>query len=490
MTNSQAALARDAARGTVWVSVAQASLTGFGYLVVILLARGLAPAEFGVYGLLYSYLTALEIILQIGIPGAVSRLIAGQRASERHLASTGITLITLIFLGVFAVVWMTAPLIARGLQLEGSEHLIRIAALDMPFFGLYASLTNILTGHRRFRAYSAAVIVYALSKPLGIVLLSAMGELTVANALLVNALTSVCGFVTAAAFAGRAPFKLRLTEARLVLSVAGPASFIVMGSQVLLYFDLWGVHFFEAAASATAYGYYVAAKSLARIPNFTAFVANAVLVPSLAHAMAQKNAAGIRQFVQGTSRILLITLLPGCALLAVEAEPLMALLFSADYGAGAPYFRLLVIANGLLYTLLFVFLSMLLALSLQKRAARLVLLSLLPALIAITVFVPLLGMRGGALASMTATFIATVAAGSMLYRESGARLAVSEVLRALAVTAILCGVAAVIPSSGWMTVVELVCLLPVLGALAFVFGLLGTADLSLLRRKPAQEGER
>ena len=61
--------------------------------------------------------------------------------------------------------------------------------------------------------------------------------------------------------------------------------------------------------------------------------------------------ASAQRSARAAIRFLIALLVPGCALVAVHARELMALLFSAAYADGARLLMLLIFAQGLSYTM-------------------------------------------------------------------------------------------------------------------------------------------
>ena len=75
-----------AARGMIALMVAQIWIMLSGYIIAVALARSLGPALFGVYGVVYSVLLSVELIGRLGLPQAVSKLVAekGSSAQQRR----------------------------------------------------------------------------------------------------------------------------------------------------------------------------------------------------------------------------------------------------------------------------------------------------------------------------------------------------------------------------------------------------------------------
>src|SRR4030095_15288371 len=67
--------------------------------------------------------------------------------------------------------------------------LFRLAILDIPLNGMYLAYQGILRGHRRFGTLSIGLILYGLTKVVGILALWNIG-LSVSGALIVNALAT------------------------------------------------------------------------------------------------------------------------------------------------------------------------------------------------------------------------------------------------------------------------------------------------------------
>jgi O-antigen/teichoic acid export membrane protein len=469
-----------AARGTLWHGMSQVVQAVSGYVVAVILARGLGPADFGVYGLIYSFLMAVELITLLGIPGAVSRLTAEGHDEDGSLRATGLALVASLCLVAFGILWLLAPVLAAWLGVPSSAGLIRIAIVDVPCFGVYFLIAHVLNGRRDFAGQSVGITFYALTKVVGTAALAFLG-LSIAGALIVNILASLVGLLCVAWRAGRPTVAFRLAAARPILRLAAPVAWIALGTQLLLNIDLWFLGHAGAAIGADTGGYYVAAKNLARIPNLIAFVMNAVLIPSIAHAMATGDSALSRRIIRGSMRFLALTLLPGCALMATVAGPLMALLFSAEYSAGARYLQLLVIANGLLQTLCSTLITILVATRRQHAGAMVALTAILPAVAFNAVLVSWWGPVGAGLAAVLSAAVAVIVAGTVTYRHLGAFIDLRTLVRVLLATAAVCAIASLLPFKGMMLIAELILLGLLFLGLSAALGLITREDLLSLR---------
>ena len=164
-----------------------------GYVIAVVLARGLGPAAYGIYGLLMSMLLWLEISSAFGIQQATTKLIP-ESTNQRAVAQTSAAALLTVTLVVFALCWLAAPIVASAFAIDGGTRLFRIAVIDIPFNGLYIAYQGMMMGHRRFGKLSVALILYSAAKMGGTLLLLIIG-MSVEAALIVNVLATVAALI-------------------------------------------------------------------------------------------------------------------------------------------------------------------------------------------------------------------------------------------------------------------------------------------------------
>ena len=176
--------------------VAQLWLTLCGYAMAVLLARGLAPARYGIYGVVYSVLLSVELIGRLGLPQAITKLAAEASDRDRRVETTAVTIAGVASLALFLAFWAVAPWLASLLRIEDGAWLFRIAALDIPFYGLFFIAIALLNGRQQHLAAGVATGCYATVKLAGIAVLAALGP-TVEGALVANVVGSAAGLAAA-----------------------------------------------------------------------------------------------------------------------------------------------------------------------------------------------------------------------------------------------------------------------------------------------------
>jgi O-antigen/teichoic acid export membrane protein len=477
-------IGRLAATGVVWQMMGFATVTVCGYIVAVLLARNFGPAVFGIYGVVYSVLMATELMLRLGVPQALTKLIGGAPdGGGVGLQNTGITLTLIVNLAGFAIFWMAAPYVAEALHVPFGARLFRIAILDIPFYALFVTLSHILNGRRKFLYTGLAHCGYGLAKVAGVVIMLMTDTLSIAGALYVNVSASIVGMAILLIPVRIGSYRPTLSAQAGVIALAIPITIGDVGLQVLLGIDLWLLNALGTAITADIKGAYVAAISLARLPNVVAHVLTAVLVPSIARALGagEREAAG--RLVIGTMRFMAVLVLPVCALVAANAAEAMQLLFSDEYLSGTSFLVLLVFAQGLGFTLVSAMLAILIGAGASRVAAQRIYIALAIAIALNLILIPLIGAMGSALAALFSFVTAGFLLARLVRQHLGVLLEWRATLLALLVSMAV-GIAGwLIPAAGWMLLVEIVGLgLAYLG-IVWAMGLVSLADLAQLRRR-------
>jgi O-antigen/teichoic acid export membrane protein len=473
-----------AARDALVVATGQLALALAGFLAALLLARELGPAAYGVWGIVYALLAGVEQIGRLGIPQATSRLVAEADGRDRALERRAVTLVALVFAALFASLWIGAPWLERLFAVPDGTRLLRIAALDVVPFGLFAVTVAILNGRRDFVLEGVANIAYAGARILGLLLLLPFG-LTIEAALLVTAGSSVVGCAATLWRLGPHVLRPRLDGFAPILKVAAPVAVAWGAAGLLSQLDLWALNAFGSAVEREVKGWYTAALNLARLPNLLAFVATSILVPTIARALGAGDRAAAGASLRGGVRLLLVVLLPVGAVGAVEARGLLELLFSPAYGDGAPLLALLLLAHGVLHTAFVTLGSVLLAAGREGVAALLAPAAAALALLLLPAGTLLAGAVGTAAGSLLTGLLASTLGAWVVWREVGPLVDPGEVVRVAACTAAVTLLVLVLPGRGPWLLGELALGASVYLGLLLATGLLGRIDAGSLRAPAA-----
>ena len=332
-----------AARGTMQLLIGRGLFMVSGYLITVILARGLGPAAYGVYGVVMSLLLWIEVVGDLGIQRATIKMIP-EESSASDVAKTSSALLLLVSFVLFGLCWIAAPWIATVFGLEDGARLFRIAILDLPFNGLYLAYQGILQGHRRFGSLAVTLTLYSLVKLVGTAALLVIG-LSVEAALIVNVLATV-GALLFLFTQDRPRISLPSSAmAKKMLGIAAPLGVFVVTTQFVLSAHLWMLK--RYSENDAVIGHYAAAFNLARLPTVVPFVLTGVVLASISMALAREDIGLARHYLQAASRFIFVVLLPVCVLGAWDAGPIMAFVFSDSYLEGGAFLAWLLGAFGL-----------------------------------------------------------------------------------------------------------------------------------------------
>lgn len=423
-----------AGRGTVQMLVARMVFLVAGFFVSVILARGLGPVQFGIYGVVMSLLLWFEMILAAGVPGATTKLLHEHPDETQQVEQTAHAVMLLWCVPLFVGSWLIAPRLAAWFGFSTEGALFRLAILDLPLMAVYLAYQGILTGHRFFGAVAACLIIHTTSKLVGILILLGFG-LSVFGALIAHVAATVAVLVYLLI---RHPIRRAAPSSRMIrtmIGVALPMGAYLVALQILLGAGLWLLKAMETDAGETV-GYYVAALNVTRVLTVVPSVVTGVVFTSLAWAIAHSDRKKIRDFIEGATRFGLVLLAPGCTLIMIDAEGIMALLFSDVYRPGGTTLRYQTVGFGALAFFDILFHALMAAGAFRQSAAIVV--ALIPALLVATyLLIGYLGGAGAALALAGTIVAGTVLAAVLVYRRFGTIARPATVVRVTMATLVM-----------------------------------------------------
>jgi O-antigen/teichoic acid export membrane protein len=461
-------------RGTVQILISRVLLLLSGFAVSIILARGLGPAEFGVYGVVMSMMVWLERVISAGIPGATATLLLRGGGQQTTIQQSARVLMGLLAVPMFGLVWIAAPTMSEYLGIASGTTLIRLAALNLPAMALYYAYDSIFNGQRMFAAQSMLQIAQSAAKLAGILILLWIG-LSVAGAFIAHiAATAIAVLLV--------PLRFRIERGRPswatmreMIRIALPMGTYLIALSVLMSLSLWQLQ--AAAAQATEdVGFYVASVNLTRIMMMVPSTVSGVLFASLAWAISTSQQQLVQKYLEEAVRFALVVTAPACVVLAIDAPAILGFLFGANYSAGGQILAVLCIAFALV-AIVDVLCHALMANGRFALAAG-VLVALVPLLYGLNaILIPRYGAVGAALASLSALSVGAATVAILASRHLGVPIRFRTLSRIAAACVVIGFASAWMPVTGWMLVIKLGGLAALYFALLWLTGVVSTQDL-------------
>lgn len=134
-----------------WSVVRVLTLIGLRFGVLMILARLLAPEEFGLMSAALIVFSISGLFYQLGLGAAI---IQRRNLTTSHIRS-GVTGSVLVSLLVGGVVVIAAPGISGFFDFEGLTPILRVVALEFPFAGISAIARALMERDLRFRELAA-----------------------------------------------------------------------------------------------------------------------------------------------------------------------------------------------------------------------------------------------------------------------------------------------------------------------------------------------
>jgi O-antigen/teichoic acid export membrane protein len=437
------------------------------YLITVILARELGPADYGVYGFIMSVLVWIEIVTGAGVPGAIARLIPQYEDQASALELLGLGFLFVVSLIGFGLFWLCAPTLAHFFRIPMGTTLFRLAIVDLLFNGLYVAYQGLLSGHRRFGTLSAGFIVYSTVKLGSVMVLWLFLGLSIPGVLVCNALATLGALVY---FVCTDPPRFSRPDYELlrpILRIAIPIGAMLIIWLVLLNLDLWALKSLWAG-SGDVIGIYIASLNIPRMLLVIPNVLGDVLFVSLAWALARQDEGLAQRYIQAATRFTFVVLVPCCVLLAQHAEAVMTLVYSNVYAVGRTYLCLQLIA---VVFLAFLNLCMnALAAGAKYTQTIVILSSLIPfALLLNLILIPRFGATGAALSLGLMGGLGAGMTAVLVYRRFGVLLRLSTVVRVMVATALMTLISTQLPMAGAGLLLKFVFLL---GSYAFLLSFL------------------
>lgn len=383
------------ARGTILMMLGQASFLLSAFAINFGLARLLGPSDYGTFGLVMSVLIVIELFVITGIPELVQKF-GGEKPENMYLLKHK-TLPWQLFYSclVFVLFWLASSRIAQSFGDTALAYFLRIASIDIVFYGLFKYYQGLQNGLHRFDKHAVLGICYAGSKVVAIFGLVLSG-FSLAGALVGNMLGSIGGLAVGV-------WVTRIPKASGELDPIPYVKFIVpnilyfVGLYLFFCIDLWFVKIYQSDLEV---GYYVSAGALARIPYVFSIALSAALLPSLSKATRLRDEKQVRAMVRESLRYMIMFLLLFSVVVVTTARSLVSTLFGREYVAAAPALAILIV--GLSLITIFAVLNTVLQ-SRGRMTLSFVLMAVLVVLdvAANAVLVPRFGIKGAALATTT-----------------------------------------------------------------------------------------
>lgn len=493
--------ARVAGRGVVLITLAKIVFVGTSFGVQLVLPGVLgSPTEWGALSVAMTLTAILTNTLVAATLQTVSRFTAADeaRASETLRESLGVQLTIGAVLGG-GMALAAGTVAEHGLHDGALAPLLRVEAIVVASYALYAALVGALNGRRRFAPQAGLDMGFSVLRTIGLVggaaigfgaIGSLSGLASAAVGILVIAL-----FVVGTGSASRSlplgkHFALFLPIAAYQLALNGLLQLdLLMLKRVAAELAIEAGRSAEDAAALASRlsGFYRNAQTFAFVPYQLTIAITMVLFPTIAKATAEGDEARTRAAITGAMRFSLLLLVAIAAPVAGASSGVLRIAYSGELASAGGALAVLAIGQ-VAFALFAVAATVLTSSGRAWRAVAFGTIGVLVVVVADWIAMHAVGLEGDlpratAIGTSIGSFVALVLVGLALRVGYGAFLPLASALRVLVAGLVAAAVAHVVPhETRWTAIAALAA-----GASAYVVVLvalreLGDAELALVRR--------
>ncbi len=408
-------------KATFYLTLSSVIFMTSGYIINIWLGRHLGPSEYGVYGIIISIVTVINLTQIAGLPQAVAKYISSDIDNSEAIYRTGFLLQLISTCLVSLIFFLFSQSIANLLKDSNLTLYLQLAAFIFPIYGLFALLTGYYNGMHLFGRQAFIHIVYSVVKVITIFIL----------AIYFHLLGVIIGFIISPIIAMLSGFHMPRSDStyfpfKKLLLFSLPLICVAIFSNLLQSIDLF---FVKAIMHSDKYaGFYTANQNIAEIPFYALTALSSILLPSISRSVSQNLHEQTRSLISKSLRFGILILTPGVILISATSFKILAFLFSSEYSPGATSLSILVIGSGFftLFTLLSTIIS---SAGFPHKSAILAGIGVLITSFLCMLLIPHFGLNGAALATTIAGGFMMIASAVIVYRKFNVLFSIKSVIK-------------------------------------------------------------
>ncbi len=399
-------------RGMFYLTIRQALFVGSNVILHIYLARKLGLEQYGIYGVLASFIALNEFILMKAAYETLSRHVAAGGASAREIVRRSRGLFLLICFVVCVGYFLLSGQIASLLKDSGLRQFVRLCALIIPVSCLSTVYLGALNGMGRYGVQAFIAAVFVMIKLTFVVTLVWQG-LSVKGVIL-GILTAELCQAGMAFFFGKKIEGQGECDFRQIYRFALQLIAVGLVGSLVINIDMFAVKMYLADNEET--GLYTCALTIARMPVFMIYPVTLTMLPILAKSFAESRVAEINEKIVESVKYAIIMIVAPALLILATHDKCIALAYGRGYLGAGGALRILLLGS-IAFSLKLIFYSAIVAAGRPGRIFAIGVISLALELTLLHLLTRRIGIGGAAIASTLTDVLGLILAAAYLYRR-------------------------------------------------------------------------
>ena len=417
----------------------------FGYLIRLVTARSLPPAEFGLVYSIFATFGLFSILQHLGLNEALVKYLAEFKVHRQLGKIKSAMVFTLVFQLVTAFIlaaifWMIAPWLAENYfksQLAvGGVRLYAVAIFLSPVENFFFS---VFRGYQKPFWYSAANLARMAFIFVATIILLSFSK-TITSPILAYVLVYALSFLVYLPYFLKKMFpgffKIQFNSfnvvAKKLVHFGIPVIIAGAASTVISYTDTVLITFFKTLNDVAIYA---AAIPTAGLLWFFGSSLAIILLPLSSEMWKRKHSHLMSEGVNLLYKYGIILVVPFVVLMAVFPELILRVLFGAEYSAGATVLMILSVA-ALFFTIGQINIALLSGMGKPRINARIVIIAAIFNFASNLVLIPLIGIAGAAISTGIAFALIGILGSIRLRKEISFSYPVSAWIKTAACAAV------------------------------------------------------
>ncbi len=323
-----------------WSFFQQISGQVLGFVVSIVLARLLVPADFGLMGMIYIILTIGTVLIDSGLS---TSLIRSESVDQKELSTVFYANICIAIL-FYLIIFITAPFVAVFYKQEILTNLIRFQGLTLIFSSIWSIQNVLLIKELNFKKITVMSLISSfLGAIIGIIL--AYYNYGVWSIVIMNNFTIILNTILHWVYSTWRP-KLEFSKEKFLYHYKFGYKLVIVQLFEAIFGNIYNLIIGKVYNKNTL-GFYTRADSFKKTIIFSISTPlKSVLLPLLTTIKDDKEK--LKTIYILLLQIVLLVISPVLLFCVVFAKPIFILLFTEKWNMAIPYFQIVCLA-GILY---------------------------------------------------------------------------------------------------------------------------------------------